>query len=62
MEDNVVRRGRGRPKKNESFGCTFTFLGNDEHEYMRDALENDLGKNGGEVLREALEMLYRFES
>lgn len=62
MEDNnVMRRGRGRPKKNESFDRTFTFLGNEEHEYMRDALADELDKSGSEVLREALEMMYKIE-
>lgn len=62
MEDNVVRRGRGRPRVEGSFDRTFTFCGNDDHEYMRDTLTQELKKNGGEVLREALEMLHRFES
>lgn len=62
MRENEIKRGRGRPRKEESFDHTFTFLGNEEHEYMRDTLTDELRKNGGEVLREALEMLYRFES
>lgn len=61
MEDNVVRRGRGRPRKEESYGRTFTFLGNEEHEYMRNALADELDKSGSEVLREALEMMYKIE-
>lgn len=61
MEDNVVRRGRGRPRKEGSFERTFTFLGNEEHEYMRGALADELDKSGSEVLREALEMMYKIE-
>lgn len=37
------------------------FCANDDHEYMRKALTEELNKNGGEVLREALETLYRFK-
>lgn len=57
-----MRRGRGRPRKEGSFDRTFTFLGNEEHKYMKETLEDELKKSGSDVLREALEMLYRFES
>lgn len=55
------RRGRGRPKKEGSFDRKYTFHGNKDHEYMRKALEEELGKNGGEVMREALELLYNMK-
>lgn len=62
MEDNnVVRRGRGRPRKEESYNKRFCFLGNDEYDYMLKTLEDDLEKNAGEILREALEMIFRME-
>ena len=60
MDENI-RRGRGRPKKDKCYDKVFKFLGKDEHEYMKTALEEELNKNGGEILRDALETLYRFE-
>lgn len=54
------KRGRGRPRKEGSYDKALKFCANDEHKYMRQALEEELGKNGGEVLREALERLYNF--
>ena len=60
MDENN-RRGRGRPKKDKCYDKVFKFLVKDEHEYMKTALEEELDKNGGEILREALETLYRFE-
>lgn len=64
MEDNinVVRRGRGRPMEEGSFDRRFRFLGDDEYEYMIDALERELVENAGEVLREALATLYKFKT
>ena len=59
--DEKIRRGRGRPKKEECYDKVFKFLGKDEHKYMKTALEEELNKNGGEILRDALETLYRFE-
>ena len=59
--DEKIRHGRGRPKKEECYDKVFKFLGKDEHEYMKTALEEELNKNGGEILRDALETLYRFE-
>ena len=58
-EEDVVKRGRGRPKK-EKGGCVgrFTFHETEDSEYNRKSLEKELGLNGGEVIREALEMLY----
>lgn len=62
MDDSVgVRRGRGRPRKIGSFDKALKFCANEDHEYMKKALEDELGKNGSEVLREALETLYRFK-
>lgn len=63
MEDNnnVVRRGRGRPRKEGSFDRRIRFLGDEEHDYMLKTLENDLEKSAGEILRDALEMMYKIE-
>ena len=63
MEDNnnVVRRGRGRPRKNDSYTKRFRFLGDEEHDYMLKTLENDLERSAGEILRDALEMMYKIE-
>lgn len=57
--EDVVKRGRGRPKKEEG-GCKgrFTYHETEDSEYMRKALEAELNKKGGEVIREAIEMLY----
>lgn len=56
------KRGRGRPRKEENrFINRFTFHETEENEYMRKALEKELGKNGGEVVREAVEMLYNMK-
>ena len=59
--DGKIRRGRGRPRKDKCYDKVVKFLGKDEHEYMKTALEEELNKNGGEILRDALETLYRFE-
>lgn len=60
--DSDIRRGRGRPKLIDSFDMRFRFCGNDDHEYMKRALEDELGKGGGDILREALETFYEFET
>lgn len=57
-----MRRGRGRPKEEGSLDRRFRFLGDDEYEYMIDALEEELHESAGEVLREALETLHRFKT
>ena len=62
MEDTIMKRGRGRPKKKGSFDRVLKFCASEEHEYMKRALEEELDKNGGEGLREALEILYKFEA
>ena len=62
MEDTIVKGGSGRPKKKGSFDRVLKFCASEEHEYMKRALEEELDKNGGEVLREALEILYKFEA
>lgn len=61
MSDDIKRkRGRGRPKKDKCYDKVFKFWASEEHGYMKSTLEDELGKNGGEILREALEILYRF--
>lgn len=61
LDNNVVRRGRGRPRKEESYDRRIRFLGDEEHNYMLKTLENDLEKSAGEILRDALEMMYKME-
>lgn len=60
-DNNVVRRGRGRPRKEESYDRRIRFLGDEEHDYMLETLENDLEKSASEILRDALEMMYKIE-
>lgn len=60
-DNNVVRRGRGRPRKKESYDRRIRFLGDEEHDYMLKTLENDLEKSAGEILRDALGMMYKME-
>ena len=59
MAEDAVKRRRGRPRKEEG-GCKgrFTFHETEDSEYMRKALETELKMKGGEVIREAIEMLY----
>ena len=63
MDDSVVvRRGRGRPRKEEQrYDYAFRFNGTEEHVYMRRALEEEMGLSGGEVMREALETLFNLK-
>ncbi len=37
-------------------------MGDEEYEYMIDALERELNENAGEVLRDVLETLYKFKT
>ena len=61
-DKNEVRRGRGRPRKEgDRNEHAFRFNGTEEHIYMKRALEQELHKNGGEVMREALELLYKIK-
>ena len=59
MAEDMAKRRRGRPRKEEG-GCKgrFTFHETEDSEYMRKALETELKLKGGEVIREAIEMLY----
>lgn len=61
MPEEDMKRKRGRPRKNESYVILLKFCANEEHNYMKQALEEELDKNGSEVLREALETFYRFK-
>lgn len=61
MTEEDMKRKRGRPKKNESYAILLKFCANDEHKYMKEALEEELKKNGGAILREAVEVLYKFK-
>lgn len=45
----------------DSFNRRIRFCCSEEHEYMKRALEEELCKNGSEVLREALEEFYKFK-
>ena len=62
LEDKLKRK-RGRPRKegNERYINRFSFHETEEQTYMRKALEEEMGKNGGEVIREALEILYNMK-
>lgn len=60
--EDTVKRGRGRPKKEEGgFVKEIKVRMTEEQSYMKKALEDELGKNGGEVMREALELLYNMK-
>lgn len=52
------RRERGRPKKDDSFSNTMELRVTVEHAKMLDELTAVLGKNRGEIMREALERYY----
>ena len=57
-----VKRGRGRPRKEgDRNDQAFRFNGTEEHIHMKKALEAELHMNGGEVMREALELLYNMK-
>lgn len=60
LEDRIKRK-RGRPREADSFNRRIRFCCSEEHEYMKRALEEELCKNGSEVLREALEEFYKFK-
>lgn len=61
MSGKISCGRRGRPKKEGSFDRTLRFRANEDHEYMRQALEEELEKSGSEILREALEWYYKFK-
>lgn len=61
-DEDVVKRRRGRPKKEEGgFVKEIKVRMTEDQGYMKKALEDELGKNGGEVMREALELLYNMK-
>ena len=61
MADDTKRK-RGRPRKEElPYNRNFRFNGTEDHEYMRKTLEKELGINGGEVMREALEVFFNMK-
>lgn len=55
------KRGRGRPRKKETFNRTFIFRGTGEHERMLEELEQKTGESRGELIRDALEKYYYFK-
>lgn len=57
----IERRGRGRPRKEDSFNHTFIFRGTEEHERMLEEIERRTGKTRGEIMRDALEKYYYFK-
>ena len=62
MAEEELKRKRGRPRKDElKLDQAFRFNGTKEHTYMREALVKELGMNGGEVMREALELLFNMK-
>ena len=60
MSDDIKRK-RGRPKKDKCYDKVFKVCVDEDHDYMRNALMEELNKSSSEVLREALETLYRFK-
>lgn len=59
LESNIGKRGRGRPRKEEQrLDYQFRFNGTKDHAYMQEVLQEELGMNGGEVLRYCLEFVY----
>ena len=61
MAEEDMKRKRGRPRKEGSYRSSLKFCINEDHKYMKEALEEELKKNGGEILREAVEVLYKFK-
>lgn len=57
-----MKRKRGRPRKESNrYINRFSFHETEEQTYMRKALEEEMSKNGGEIVREAIEMLYNMK-
>ena len=45
LDDSVVgKRGRGRPKKEGSYDRALKFCVNEDHKYMKRALEDEIGR------------------
>ena len=63
MGDNVEeKRGRGRPRKNESRKNTHTVRFDDAEEAMLDHLGVELEGSKSDILREALRTYYKIQS
>lgn len=62
MNNCDIKRKRGRPRNEESYGKPLVFLVDEDNEYMKKVLEDELDESGSEVLRKALETLYDFET
>ncbi len=61
-ETMTKKRGRGRPRKPDNrMDYAIRFMVTEDHLHMKEALEDELGTNGGEVMREALELLYNMK-
>lgn len=60
--DDLVRRGRGRPKKSESRRNTHTVRFDDAEEAMLDHLEVESDDSISDIMRKALRTYYRIES
>lgn len=62
MEKLNGRRGRGRPKKEESRGGALTIRLSDEEESMLKHLEIESDDNKSDIMRKALRMYYGFKA
>lgn len=61
-DKSEIKHRRGRPRKEETFNRRLIFCGSEEHKYMLDTLTKDLNKSKGEIMRDAIKLLYDFEN
>lgn len=57
-EDSVLRRGRGRPRKENVFDYVIKVRLNDEQVFMLRECMAELHMTQSDVIREAIELLY----
>lgn len=61
MEDNVVRRGRGRPPLDSTRRNTHTVRFDEEEEAMIRHMEIEMDVNISDIIRKAIRMFYNFK-
>lgn len=61
MEDNVVKRGRGRPPLDSTRRNTHTVRFDDEEEAMIRHMEIEMDVNISDIIRKAIRMFYNFK-
>ena len=61
-EEDVVKRGRGRPRKDEARKNTHTVRFDDEEEAMLDHLGVESEDTKSDIMRKALRTYYKIES